>query len=133
MSIIVYPTTNYESFISVSDADSYFAARLHSTDWTGLSEGEKEIALKTAFNSLKTLDIVIDLTETDELAAIKKAQCEQSHHEIVNDLSSSTPSQIKVGKLSISLSEGSQPSRFAVKALELLRPYLRAPTVSRTR
>jgi len=40
--------TTSDSYVSVSDADAYHATHLYSTDWSGATEANKEIALKMA-------------------------------------------------------------------------------------
>ena len=80
--MIVYPTENYVSFVSEDTADNYFEKRLHASEW---GSADKEAALQTAFRSLQELDIVIDLTDSEELGAIQKAQMEQALWEIKHD------------------------------------------------
>lgn len=92
--MIVYPTSGYNSFISVNDADTYFETRLHSADWL-TSDGET--ALMTAYRSLQELDIFIDLSDTDALQAIKQAQLEQALHEIRHDLGGLQAQPVSIG------------------------------------
>ena len=58
MSLIEYPNSDYNSWIS--DADEYFESRLNADAWDALTN--KEPALITAFRSLAelNLDIVFD-------------------------------------------------------------------------
>ena len=133
--MIVYPESGYNSFVSVDDADSYFADRLHVDDWTGATDEIKQDALMTSYRSLSELNIVIDLTDTTALTAIKQAQLEQALHELKNDLDEMKASQVSLGGLlNVKLKDKpEQPPRFNKRAMGLLRPYLRAPVITRIR
>ncbi|MBC2713594.1 MAG: hypothetical protein HGJ94_22160 [Desulfosarcina sp.] len=131
--MIVYPTSGYDSFVSVNDADTYFETRLHADDWL---TADGEIALMVAYRSLQELDIFIDLTDADALQAIKLAQCEQALHEIRYDLDELQAQSVSLGGLvSVKLdrSNGEKPPRYSQRALAILKPYLRAPVISRIR
>ena len=52
--MIIYPTSNFESWISEDDADTYFESRLNVSAW---DTANKEVALMTAFRSLQELDL----------------------------------------------------------------------------
>lgn len=84
--MIVYPDSNYDSWISENEADTYFETRLNADRW---DTANKQAALTTAFHSLNELDLTVDQIETDQLTALKQAQCEQALHELNNDLDSS--------------------------------------------
>ena len=141
----VYSDTGYDSWISLDDADTYFETRLHSSEWNG-----EEIALQTAFRSLNELDFNLvfktDRTLSDSyytatqiteiLTALKQAQCEQALHEIKNDPDGQAIERLSFGGLlSVSLpkKKTKAPPRYAQRAIAMLRPYIKAPTVTRTR
>ncbi len=111
--MIVYPESGYNSFISEDDADEYFETRLNTSAWDTTN---KEAALMTAFRSLQELGI--DLTDTDSLAAIKQAQCEQALHELICDLDAQPISSFSLGgSLSIKFPESKAlPDRFSKRA-----------------
>ena len=135
MSLTAYPTTGYNSFVSVADADAYFADRLHADEWTGATTDIKAASLLTAYRSLSELTIVIDLTDEDALTAIKQAQMEQALHELRHDLDELQASQVAfAGLINIKLDNtGERPQRFSKRALGMLRPYMRTPVISRIR
>jgi hypothetical protein len=143
--MIVYPNTDYDSWITQDDADDYFETRLNSSEWNS-----EEIALQTAFRSLNELDYNLvfktDKTLSDAyytatqiteiLTALKQAQCEQALHEIKNDPAGQAIERVNLGGLlSISLpkKKAKEPPRYAQRAIAMLRPYIKAPTVTRTR
>ena len=146
----IYPDTDYDSWISWDDAEAYFQTRLHSDEWHNTLLDIQEVALLTAFRSLNELDLNLVFT-TDKvlseahytdtqiieiLTALKQAQCEQTLHEIRNDPEGQSIERVNIGGLlSVSLpdKEGKQPPRYAQRAISMLRPYIRAPIVSRTR
>lgn len=131
--MIVYPTANYNSFISVADADTYFADRLNAGPWDAATD--PEAALVTAYRSLAELDIVIDLSDTDQLQAIQQSQCEQALHELINDTEGQALSGLTLGGLlSVKIPDSkTPPARYSPRALALLRPYLRGRSIARTR
>ena len=133
MSLIIYPDTNYNSWLDDIGADEYFEDRLNADPWDAALN--KEAALITAFNSLAELDLTIDPTETDQLTALKQAQCEQALHELKNDLDSTGISSLSLGGLlSVKIPESNvPPSRFSERVLAILRPYLSGRSINRTR
>jgi hypothetical protein len=133
MSLIIYPDTNYNSWLDDIEADEYLEDRLNADPWDAALN--KESALITAFNSLAELDLTIDPTETDQLTALKHAQCEQALHELKNDLDSTGISSLSLGGLlSVKIPESNvPPSRFSERVLAILRPYLSGRSIKRTR
>jgi hypothetical protein len=133
MSLIVYPDTNYNSWLDDIEADEYLEDRLNADPWDAALN--KEAALITAFNSLAELDLTIDPTETDQITALKQAQCEQALHELKNDLDSTGISSLSLGGLlSVKIPESNAPpSRFSERVLAILRPYLSGRSIKRTR
>jgi len=130
--MIVYPDDNYDSFISEADADEYFETRLNADKW---DTANKEAALMTAFRSLQELNIEIDLTDSDQLTALKNSQCEQALHELINALDNPGVTSMSLGGvLSVKLDPGHvPPDRFSKRALAILKPYLSISTIARTR
>ena len=131
--MIVYPDDNFGSWISEDEAGTYFETRLNADPWDACSN--REAALITAFHSLNELDLTVDLTDTAQLDALQRAQCEQCLHELRNDLDGSAISSFNLGSLlSVKLPESKvPPSRYAQRALAILRPYITARSVTRTR
>jgi hypothetical protein len=146
MDLITYPDENYNSYISEDDSDEYFESRLNADEW---DTANKEAALITAFNSLAELELDIefdsdkllsDTTYTDSekaeiLLALQQAQCEQALHELKYDLDSPNISGLSLGGLlSVQIPQNqTPPPRFSERALSILRPYILARIVSRTR
>jgi len=145
--IVYYPDDNYNSWIDEDDAEEYFLTRLNASAWDA---ADRETALMTAFNSLNELDLNIqyeaegDLTLSSDytdveaakiLDCLKRAQCEQALHELKNDIEAQGILGFTLGgMLSVKIPKGeSPPARYSKRALAILRPYLVARTVSRTR
>ncbi len=62
MALIIYPTANYDSFISVEDADTVVSTlTLHEALWSDKDETEKEVYLRIAF---RNIDDHVDQTLT---------------------------------------------------------------------
>ena len=148
--MIVYPNSNYDSWISVADAEAYLATRLRIDEWDALaSDAEKEVALQTAFRSINGLDLSVTFddagvisttayTDTEQakiLTALELAQAEQSLHELQFDIDNQGVKSVSLGgMLSFTLNPGEEkPLRYSERALATLRPYLRARTLSRFR
>ena len=89
----------------------------------------------TAYRSLQELDILIDLSDSTALQAIKEAQMEQALWEIKYDTNGQGATGVSIGGLlSATFPTGeSKPARYSPRALAMLRPYLRGRTVTRTR
>lgn len=146
MSLIKYPTENYNSWLSEDDADSYFETRLNSEAWNSANH---EAALITSFRSIQILDLDIVLDDdnlisdayysaseiAEILTALQQAQAEQALHEIVIDVDNPGLAAFNLGGLLSVKMDGKTDStpRFSERAMESLRPYLKARTVSRTR
>ncbi len=62
-------TVGTDSFLSVGDADSYMAARLYSTTWSGATTADKEKALKMATAFLNRERWQGTITSTSQLLA----------------------------------------------------------------
>ena len=131
--MIIYPDANFDSWIDEDAADTYFEDRLHADPWDAAAN--KPAALVTAFHSLNELDLAVDPTDAATLDALQRAQCEQCLHELRNDLDAAAISSLTLGGLiSVKLPETKvPPSRYSQRALAILRPYITAPSIKRTR
>lgn len=132
MSLIKYPETDYNSFVTEYEADAFFEAHLHASKW---GSGDKEAALLQAFRTLNTLNITIDPTVTAELSAIAEAQMEQALYELTVDIDAPPLASVNLGgMLSAKLPTNQQaPKRFSTRAMAVLAPYMTAKSVTRTR
>jgi len=147
MSLIEYPEDGYNSWLDEDSADELFEDRLNAEAWETASNAEA--ALVTAFRSLAELDLDIefdsdkllsDTTYSDSeraeiLLALQQAQAEQALHEIKNDLDSPNLSRLSLGGLlSVNFpANQDQTPRYSERCLAILRPYIVARTVSRSR
>ena len=123
--MIVYPTTGYNSFISVDDAETYLTERLYSEDFLTADAATQAAALVTAFHAISTLDVEIDATDAAQLQALKYAQAEQALHELRTDLDA----QVKqLGLPDLKIQQPERP-RYSDRAMNHLRPYMKVPTV----
>lgn len=132
MTITVYPSSNYNSFISVTDAVAYFGTRLNSGKFISATGTVQGAALTTAFRSINELDLTIDPTDTVQTKALRDAQCEQALHELRKDLDvqqfpySFAPKDIQ-------LTNYKELPRYSQRAMAILRPYLSAPSIRMVR
>lgn len=148
MDIIIYPETNYNSWLDEDEADEYFESRiLNDNKWDACAH--KEAALMTAFRSLAELNLNIVLDDNkiisathyttteaaDILTALQQASCEQALHELMNDLDAPPiTSMTLAGMVSAKIPDKfAKPARFSQRTLAILRPYIQAKVVARTR
>lgn len=145
--MIIYPNTDYDSWISEDLADVYFENRLNADSW--FAAANKETALITAFRSLAGLNLNITLDDdgiissdvytTSEAEAIlqnlKNAQCEQALHELIHEPDNPKITGLSLGGLLSVKIPNDQKSvqRHSQRALSILRPYIIAQSVKRTR
>ena len=129
--MIVYPTTNYDSWISEDDADTYFETRLKSSEW---DSSDKEVALQTAFRDLNLLlNLDIDLTEDETpLPILQVAECEQALYLLKNEVDSKTVDSLALTP-SFFVKLGKREPRISPNAMTILHSYIIARTVERTR
>jgi len=60
MALTVFPTTGYDTFIALADADTYITANsLQSADWLALSDIDREVYLR-----IQTKNILYKIDET---------------------------------------------------------------------
>jgi hypothetical protein len=143
--MIVYPTTNYNSWISEDDAEDYFENHLNASSWDALSEYEPTMI--TAFRSLQELSFNIVFADDktisssvytedeidDILQDLQFAQCEQMLHELDNDLYGQQIDFLSLSGLTVKMPSNSKTERFSQKAMAILRPYIQSPVVQRFR
>ena len=130
--MIVYPDDNFDSWIDEDGADLYFETRLHADPWDAATD--KSAALVTAFHSLNELDLTVDPTDTAQLDALQRAQCEQALYELEHNPEGPGISGLSIaGLLSVKTEQKSPPPRYSQRAVAILRPYLTAPSIKRTR
>jgi hypothetical protein len=135
----VYPAADYESWISIEDADTYFESRLNSETWINLEfDLDKSIALRTAFRVLGMLTLTLDDLDTirraELLKALQEAQCEQALHELKSDLDAQSATSVSIGGLlSVKMPEKKKWDRYSERAIAILRPWLSLPSIKRFR
>jgi len=143
--MIVYPTTNYNSWISEDDAETYFENHLSADSWDALSNYEP--VMITAFRSLQELSLNIffadDKTISDSvytedevceiLQDLKFAQAEQMLHELDTDIYGQQINFLSLSGLTVKMPNNAKTERFSPKAMAILRPYIQAPVVQRYR
>lgn len=97
-------TPGVDTFVTLAEADAYFASRLDADTWATYDEQVKEASLRAAFDRI-TASCLCDFAEpyTPENAPsnIKKAQCEWamglSKTEDVDEISETDLSSLKAG------------------------------------
>ena len=143
--MIVYPDTNYNSWISESDAEDYFENHLTASTWDTLSDYEP--VMTTAFRALQELSLSIIFADDKTISSavysaseiseilqdLKFAQCEQMLHELDNDLYTPQLDFLSLSGLTVKMPKDSKPERFSPKAIAILRSYIQAPVVARYR
>jgi hypothetical protein len=135
----VYPAADYESWISIADADYYMQGRLNSDAWMNLGyDSDKSIALRHAFRVLGMLTLTLDDLDTVNAAtllrALGQAQCEQALHEMKSDLDAQSATSVSIGGLlSVKMPEKKKWDRYSERAISILRPWLSLPSIKRFR
>lgn len=111
MSLIIYPTTNYDSFISLTDADTVISENtLFSSNWDLLSDANKEIYLRIATTRLLNVIDTSLLDGTD--ACLCKSCALMAVRDLVFEISTSVNpntglvSSEKVGDLQVTYYHG---------------------------
>ncbi len=151
MSLTVYPTSDYNSWISYVDACRYFDSHLDSDTWHSAHQTLREAALITAFHQLQELGVDLsDLrneisyekadgsttTPKAELVnALKRGQCEQALHILRNGIVSSEVNRISLGgMLSVAFDKGeTSPGDYSERCLAVLHSYIVVKTISKVR
>ncbi len=143
--MIVYPTENYNSWMSETEAETYFETHLNASSWDALND--YEAVMITAFRALKELNLNIvfaddktissavysDSKISEILQDVQFAQCEQILHELDTDIYSPQLEYLSLSGLTVKMPKDSKPERFSPKAIAILRPYIQASVVSRYR
>lgn len=143
--MIVYPTENYNSWISESDTEDYFENHLNAGSWDALSNYEP--VMITAFRALQELSLNIIFADDktissavyteDEIAEILQdlqyAQAEQILHELDNDIYGQQLDFLSLSGLTVKMPKNSKPERFSPKAMAILRSYIQSSVVQRYR
>ena len=68
MALILYPTTDYDAFISIANCDTFLTANVigsQRTDYDALSDGDKEIYIRQATTLIKHNITLPDTLEDD--------------------------------------------------------------------
>jgi len=143
--MIVYPTTNYNSWVSEDDTEDYFENHLNAGSWDALSNYEpvmttafmalQELSLNFVFADDKTISSTAytDSEISDILQDLQFAQCEQMLHELDNDIYGQQLDFLSLSGLTVRMPKDSKPERFSPKAMAILRPYIQASVVQRYR
>jgi hypothetical protein len=131
--LIPYPQENFNSYASVEEAEIFFETRLNTSAFSSAPFQVKEAALMTGFQSLRELDLDIDLeTDPSPLETFKHAQFEQALWELNNDTDTPTISALNLMGISIKKSPN-PPPRISPRVMALLKPYISMKTITRTR
>lgn len=136
-----------DTYITLDDAQAYFAQRLHADAWTAATDADREKALRTATTLLDLNDFKGQRTarsqplawprryivgpdgciEPADLlpAAIKSATCEMAIHVLRRDPAQANPTVTRraVGDLQVDYA-ASQPDLLPTLVRRLLSPYL---------
>jgi len=143
--MIVYPTTNYNSWVSEDDTEDYFENHLNAGSWDALSNYEpvmttafmalQELSLNFVFADDKTISSTAytDSEISDIIQDLQFAQCEQMLHELDNDIYGQQLDFLSLSGLTVRMPKDSKPERFSPKAMAILRPYIQASVVQRYR
>ena len=133
MSLTAYANTDYNSWITSDDANTYFSARLYSNEWTNADTATRETALLQAFRELNRLNLMIDLEEDESpLEQLKAAQCEQALHLLQNDPTAPGIASVSIsGGMSVKLGGDTEkePEPYSPQALAILSEYVQFPAV----
>ena len=136
--MIVYPTTNYNSWISESDTEDYFENHLNARSWDALSNYEpvmitafrslQELSLNIVFADDKTISSAVysDSEISEILQDLKFARAEQMLHELDTDIYGQQLSYLSLSGLTVKMPKDSKPERFSPKAIAILRPPISA-------
>lgn len=131
MSLTVYPTENYDSFVSVTEADTYFANKLRGTVWDSADNTEREAALRQAFTRINLLNLnYLSLIADEGLTKLKTAQMEQAIHELRHDLDSASSSLSAVDLDGVKVNwNKSQVQQYPDIVLGLLRDFIQMKSI----
>lgn len=99
MALVIFPTTNYESFVSVANATTLISNNVIDTSlWTALTTTHKEIYLR---QSTKLISQKIDLDLIEDITNLELATALLANHSIGKDMLNSDGNEnLKVKDLS---------------------------------
>lgn len=135
MALTIYPDTNYDSFISLVDANTFLSENsLQYSQWDALDDSTKEIYLRISFGRILgiiDLELIVEQSDIDNLA---KANSLMAIHDLVYSISSSINPNVgaivkeKVGDLEVEYSQksgakGISRSPFPSSAKTILSKY----------
>lgn len=149
-------TVGSDTYLSLTDANTYFGTRLHAESWTGATDGDKEKALRMAARLLNRQPWAGTLTDDDQLLAwpraglydpegrpvdqdavpevIETAQCELALAFLTEDLTASDTNRgvkrIKAGSVEMEFAGSAPPKRLPDEVSDLIAPYLEAGPTS---
>lgn len=112
--LILYPNTDYDSFISVADADEVISNNsVHSAQWLALTEAQKEVYLRVATTRILNITTALDvLTYVAANSCLPKSCALIGIHDVVYGISSEVNpntgivSKEKVGDLEVTYFHG---------------------------
>jgi hypothetical protein len=88
MSLTIYPTENYDSFVSIVDADKFISNySTHSSLWLALTDSEKEIYLRIAKDDIE-LKVDTSLYSDTTVMCLPKSQSLMSIHNLAYSIDS---------------------------------------------
>lgn len=121
LTVYVDNNTDFDSFISLADADTYITeTSIHSADWLALSTTDREVYLRIACNRILSR---IDETLLDGNACLAKANASMAIHDVVYKLSSDINpntglvTREKVGDLEVDYFHGGFRSSRQIKGI----------------
>jgi hypothetical protein len=152
-------TIGVDSYLSLVDAETYFAKRIDVASWVAATEIEKEAALATASLQLNNLSWIGTITDVNQSLAFPRngdyydpmagkriyldplvvpnrilvGVCEQAYHLINNDGildNSDAPSEIKVGPIELKGLNKTVKSTVSPIAKNFFKPLLRRDSSS---
>ena len=124
MSLTIYPAMGYDSFISLTDADSIISEfSVHYSSWSALTSSEQEVYLRIAtdrimnavsFDSTNPNGYLDSLTYDVSTSCLPKACALMAIHDVVYSISSSINPNTglitseRVGDIQVTYSHGNQ-------------------------
>jgi hypothetical protein len=125
--LVSHPTAGYNSFISVEDADDYFADRLNAEAWDAFEDSKKE---KLLIRGFRVITSYVD-EDSVPLVDLQMAQMEQALYEyrFSPDSFIDPVSSVTVDGLKADFARN-VVARLAPEVVSLLKPYKKMNTVS---
>jgi hypothetical protein len=131
MALIVYPTPNYDSYISVVDADDVIKTlTVWDTQWTVLTTDQKETYLRIAFRHINQYT-EIDIDSSNYDACLAEAQAIIAANDVANSISAGASDQVtgaikkqKVGQVEREFYDTTKTQRTTTMVPDIARPCL---------